>query len=90
MGEVAEHAGLANVLEARERMNALTDMAAASGNLKRNAHRGHMRDLERQGRGRQQQQRRAAAPQTFDETVARFATVGVEVVRSDSVGHQDA
>lgn len=87
MSEVAEYAGLANVLEAQERMNAITDsQAAAAGVFKMSSYRRHMRDLERQGRGRRHRGGTDAstAPQTLEEMAAKFATVGVSVVKAGS------
>ena len=91
IGEVVEYADLVSVMEARERMNVLIDTAAASGTLKKHAHRRHLRDLTRQARGRRSLRRAESEAGTlpshpFDETVAEFATVGIEVVLHDPEG----
>ncbi len=69
------------MLEAEERLGAVRDMAAGTGNLKKNAHRGHMRDLRRTAQGAPA--RRSRGPITrsdADSAPQDPADFGIEVV----------
>ena len=90
MGVVLEWADLANVLEAQERLLSFTDaVAAGSMTMKKGGAKGHMRDLQRQARGK----RRGVAskpeleaaetePQSMEAAKLELASfgIGVEVV----------
>ena len=75
MAEIAEMIG------AQERLMLVMDMAAASGNLKKGAHRRHMRDLRRATRGTSQRRGTESITRSdADSTPQDPADFGIEVV----------
>ncbi len=84
MGRVVKWVDLANSLEAQERLNALTDRAAAGVFKRDHMRKQHLRDLERQARGKR---RRQSSPEvqaaTLEEAISEIAAfgIGVEIVR---------
>jgi hypothetical protein len=85
MGRVVKWVDLVNSLEAQERLNALTDRAAAGVFKRDHMRKQHLRDLERQARGkrRHQSSRPEVQAATLEEATSEIAAfgIGVEVVR---------
>ena len=96
LGFVNDAAELAIEIEANERLGNVMDMAAASGTLKKHAHRRHMSDLGRRARGasirgdpegltRKEPATASLPPASFGIGVVYVDADGNEVARPDPV-----
>ncbi len=99
MGVVIEWSDLANVLEAQERLLSFTDAVAAGSMTMKGGAKGHMRDLQRQARGKRRgvtskPELEAAAetePQSMEAATLELAGfgIGVEVVSKIETAQAD-
>lgn len=89
LGFVDDMASVSFEIAAEERLEAIMDMAAATGHLKKQTHRGHIRDLRRQAAGtrkrtsHKKQEHSGAAMESVDA-----ASFGIQVVYVNPAGEE--
>lgn len=81
LGLLAELTEISHLIEARERLEHIMDIAAGTGHLKRNAHRRHLRDLRHQWQGPDRSRGADEITRSEPDTSpAAIASLGIELV----------
>lgn len=91
LGDVVERVEIGQQLRATERIEAITDGAAAAGLMKARARRSHFRALQITARGRRSmpdEARTPAAPKTREAALAEIAAFGIEVVKESAAAKE--